>query len=393
MAADTSNVEALLDGLKNTLEVIQDAMREAPNDESRILVQDLMKDCKETQAKLEESASTLVEQGGDAGMRTFERISNALEEFGDVERKFESWVSPSTVMSTAPSPLGATRPHQEPHSLAVDSGARDFPQAPSSAGSHVGDLPGDDSAGGKSGRKKPGRDKKDKKEKKDKKKKDPDDGFGFGGDAFGSSSAPDASGFPASTDDAGGWGAPMGAPEGGAWPASSGGGFGDTTHSFDAAFPDSAAGAPASSSWGAPAGGGLPSGWGMPGSTGSLTSPQTIEAAGTSAPWGGQQTAFPKSESMTSFGGPAWGAEGNATSTRDFAMPSGAGGGSPSFPGNETHPAPPRGSVHATLAINRPFVEVASKADEFKSVFAREIAHAVGVPPHRIRVHGVRASA
>lgn len=255
--------------------------------------------------------------------------------------------------------------------------------------------------------------KKEKKEKKEKKGKgsstepamSDDFGWGAGDSAFPSATFPasdqaaiedSAGGFasfpsldqPASTAPAGGasaapfgsWGtAPAetawGAPAEPAWPSASG--SGTAPSGFDAAAPSSFEAAAFGSGAGfgsGPTGGdaasSTPHGMEMPGSVKSLSN---SGFGGGHAP-----AAFP-----SAFGDPATGSDPFGSNSDPFA--------SRAAVAPQSISPLDSSSAHATLAINRPYNSVKDNLEEFNASFIRAVAGATGIPPHRIRVHGVRA--
>eukprot|EP00443_Scrippsiella_acuminata_P064189 CAMPEP_0115431274 /NCGR_PEP_ID=MMETSP0271-20121206/31485_1 /TAXON_ID=71861 /ORGANISM="Scrippsiella trochoidea, Strain CCMP3099" /LENGTH=445 /DNA_ID=CAMNT_0002856547 /DNA_START=52 /DNA_END=1386 /DNA_ORIENTATION=- len=433
--------------MESLCDLIADTLRQpCSGEESKAMVEDLFRECEKQRPKLEEIAMAVI--GQENGEKTFNEITAALDRFERLQEQKEAWVHASPragggggggmQMSPAPPqalsgsgafggmPFGA---------MGDDMAAAGMPPQPSpimsQAASSAGDFENLQQRTSGSDLMKKDKKKKEKKEKK--RKSDGTDEFGFLPPASNGSLAPMEGGAAASSA-FGAWppsnsqqldAEPSGS---GAW-GTSGAGLG--AGGADAAWPSAAAS-------GGDGGGGFGS-WGAPsaaaGTSGPAGGADTFDAfaadatgawgasvdvtatAPTAAPAAAAAAAPPPTASVLSIGGAAdgLGAGSNSAGFGTFGEPvGGAGvqaappleslGGAAQDPGwhmdiagmaegsgTNGKPQPAsgirRGSPQqATLHIQRPFREVEQDKKGFEKLFTTEVAKALGVPSHRIRV-------
>mmetsp|Transcript_50520 Transcript_50520/g.120094 ORF Transcript_50520/g.120094 Transcript_50520/m.120094 type:complete len:324 (-) Transcript_50520:65-1036(-) len=186
-----------------------------------------------------------------------------------------------------------------------------------------------------------------KKEKKEKKRAKANSDFGAADGGF--------AGWPAGDADAGApqWGsAPAHGSEGGGWPAQAEGG---SPGGFEAA------------PWGGAEGFGA---GGFPDAPASAFAPPPASDVG----WG--DVPPPPGHSQATFGDEPH---------RMASAPH-----SPGLSHHSHHTAHGASGVHSSIVFHQPYSEIAHDVDHFKMQFIRATAESLGIPPHRIRVKGVR---
>lgn len=436
MAAVGADAAVAVKSMDSLCDLIAQAMQHpCAGDDMRGMVEDMFRECEQQRPKLEEMAMVVIDQEG--GDKAFNDITMTLDRLERLREQKDGWVNaPPGAMpgGGSGSGFGSGVAGQFPTGTGFGAfgGEENGMHQPSGISSHAPSSAGDFDTMQPYGTGDPKKDKK-KKDKKDKKKKDGADEFGFlppvtsgtvagqegvagaaasGFGAWGDAAAADAAGS------AGAWGAGGGGGDGGGWPAAGGGdgGFGSwgaagattgdamgASGSFDA-FGDTAGG------WGAESAAPLAA---ASSSTPAVASSSSAAPPATSKdlrqPPPPPPPAAPAASSPSAFGG-AFGAGssfgGGGDADTDFAPigtarapessratdygggggGGGAGGGAIASRGS----GKTAGGQQATMTIRCPFKEVEQDRAGFERLFVTQLAQALRVPAHRIRVNGVR---